>query len=119
MARTRAQENRKIRQDALREQLANQGHLQHVVENLRKIEELKLDTSDESKEGLAKRRNQLQAHNFEINKLKIVNEQRLKLINKYLPDLKSTELTGEGGGAIGVKSFNDMYEDDDSEFNGV
>lgn len=116
MARTRAQENRKIRQDALREQLANQGHLQHVVENLRKIEELTLKSVDESsKEDMAKRRNELQAHNFEINKLKIVNEQRLKLINKYLPDLKSTELTGEGGGAIGVKSFNDMYEDEGEE----
>ena len=26
----------------------------------------------------------------------------LKLINKYLPDLKAMELTGEGGGDIGI-----------------
>ena len=33
-----AERNRQIRQDALREQLAAQGHLQHVILNIQKIE---------------------------------------------------------------------------------
>ena len=40
MAMTRAQTNRKIRQDSLREQLANQKHIEQVVESIKKLEEL-------------------------------------------------------------------------------
>lgn len=85
MAKTRAQENRALRQETLREWLSEKCTAQHLVDNLRKIEEL--DTSSE---------------NFanELNKLKTANEQRLKIMNKYLPDLKAMELTGEGGGAV-------------------
>ena len=51
----------------------------HAVENIAKIEKLK--ASDTSA--------------FELNKLKIATELRFRLINKYLPDLKAMELTGE------------------------
>jgi len=83
MAATNAAKNRAIRQEALREQLAEQCRLQHVFDNIRKLEDLE---------------EELEPNNF--NRIKTANEQRLKLLNKYLPDLKSTELTGEGGGAI-------------------
>ena len=85
MAATNAAKNRAIRQEALREQLAEQCRLQHVFDNIKKLEDLDQD---------------LEPNDY--NRIRTANEQRLKLVNKYLPDLKSTELTGEGGGDIGV-----------------
>lgn len=85
MAKTRAQENRAIRQEALREWLSEKCTAQHFVDNLEKIEKL-----DPVEDAFANK----------LNKLKTANEQRLKVMNKYLPDLKSTELTGDGGEPI-------------------
>lgn len=31
----------------------------------------------------------------ELNRLKTANEQRLKMVNKYLPDLKAVEISGD------------------------
>jgi hypothetical protein len=78
VAKTRAQQNRAIRQEALREQLASQGHVQHVVDCLEKMDELDLSSS-------------------EVNRLKVKAELHLKLVDKYLPGLKAIEHTGEGG----------------------
>lgn len=75
---TRAQSNRKIRQEALRDQLANQKHVEHVVDIIEKLEDPTLEQKD-------------------IQRLKTAAELRMKLIAKYLPDVKQMELTGEGG----------------------
>ena len=91
MAMTKAQQNRAIRQEALREQLAGKGLIQKVLENIAKMEEL--DSSD------------TQTGTFELQKLKTSNDQRLKLINKYLPDLKMAEITGEGGGPVQISQI--------------
>lgn len=72
--------NRRIRQEALREQLAAQGHEQHLIETLKKLADL-----DEEYDSL------------EIQRLKIAADLRIKLMAKYLPDLKSTEITGADG----------------------
>jgi hypothetical protein len=80
MAETAANKNRRIRQDALREQLANQGHVQHVIDITDKLSEL----DNELDSG-------------KVQRLKAAADIKLKLINKYLPDLKATEITGEGG----------------------
>lgn len=77
MANTRAHANRAIRQEALREQLAEQCRLQHIVENLKKIDELDM-TMESSKD--------------ELQKWKTSTELRVKLMSKYLPDLKQVEL---------------------------
>ena len=87
MAKTRAQENRAIRQETLREWLSKKCTGQHLIENIKKIEEL-----DEENPNFAN----------QLNKLRVANEQRLKILLKYLPDLKATEHTGEGGSAIEV-----------------
>jgi len=79
MAKTKAQINRGIRQEALREQLAEQCRFQHIIENIKKIEELVSSSEDFPNE---------------INKLKVATELRLKVANKYLPDLKHTEVEG-------------------------
>ena len=65
MAMTRAQTNRKIRQDSLREQLANQKHLEKVLESINKLEEL--DT---------------QLDSVEVNRIKGAIESRIKLVSK-------------------------------------
>lgn len=78
--------NREIRQETLRESLSAGGHLQYAVENIVKIEKLKSSKTSA----------------FELSKYKIAAELRLRLVNKYLPDLKQTEITGEAGGAIQI-----------------
>ena len=80
MAKTRAQLNRGIRQEALREMLAAQGHEQHIVELLGKIQNLDIE---------------IDAH--DLNRYKVVLDSKFKLLNKYLPDVRTTELTGAGG----------------------
>lgn len=87
MAKTRAQLNRAIRQEALRDQLASKGLVQKVLDNIDKME--KLAGND----------------HFELTKLKTANEQRMKLIDKYLPSLKATELTGDGGDSMRITAI--------------
>lgn len=82
---TAKNKNRRIRQQALREQLQAQGHEQHIVEMVDKIrdESTKIEPS------------MLRRYEVAINT-------KLKLLNKYIPDLKQTdvELTGEDGSPI-------------------
>ncbi|MBL4753787.1 MAG: hypothetical protein JKY52_09380 [Flavobacteriales bacterium] len=89
MAKTRAQENRAVRQEALREWLSKKCTAQHLVDNIDKIEAL-----DHTSETF---RN-------ELDKYKVANDQRLRVMNKYLPDVRTVELTGEAGEAIQVAS---------------
>ena len=76
---TRAQENKRIRQEALREQLSNGKHIEHVVDIANKL--MDLDVSLEA---------------GEVQRLKIAADLKVKLIDKYLPTEKPTILTGEG-----------------------
>lgn len=87
MAATRAANNKAIRQEALREQLSKQKHLEQVVKNVKKFEE----------QGITMESSELQA-------LKHATDIRLKLINKYLPDLKQVEIEGgiEHSGGIQI-----------------
>ena len=88
MAATNAAKNRTIRQEALREQLSKQKHIEQVIKNINKMEE----------QGVTMESTELQA-------LKAATENRLKLVDKYLPSLKATELTGEAGGPIQLDSI--------------
>ncbi len=83
---SRAKENKRIRQEALRDQLRAGGHIEHVIDTIGKIKELK------------------DGDKFGLEKLKTSADLSLKLVNKYLPDLKTTELTGEDGGPITTKT---------------
>jgi hypothetical protein len=80
-----ATRQRAVRQEALREWLSKKCTAQHLVDNLNKIENLDCDADN---------------FNNKLNKYKVANEQRFKVLDKYLPSLKSTEITGEGGGAV-------------------
>jgi len=76
MGASTASRNRAVRQEALREWLSKKCTAQHLVDNIIKIEEL--DTESETFRN-------------DLDKYRVANEQRLKVLNKYLPDLKATE----------------------------
>ena len=85
MAASSAAKQRAMRQDTLREWLSKKCTAQHLVNNIMKIEAL-----DPAKETFVN----------ELNQLKVANDQRLKVLNKYLPDLKLQEIVGEDGGPL-------------------
>jgi len=95
--RTRAQQNRAIRQEALRESLAAGGHLEHVVEMIAKIADVD---------------NELEAS--DISRFKIAAELKLRLIAKYLPDVKQVELQAEHTGTIAT-NLSVQYVDSSSD----
>ena len=96
MARTRAQENRAIRQEALREQLAEQGHVQHVVEIAGQLCQL-----DNDLDQLA------------VSRLKAAADIKMKLISKYIGDVKAVEISGEGGGDLVIAVQRKRFDGDD------
>lgn len=77
MAKTRQQRERGIRQDELRAYLAERGRLDYVFDNIEKIEQLDPETD--------------QHFDKRLQQLKIANEQRIRLLNKYLPDMKEEQ----------------------------
>jgi len=112
MAKTRAQENRAIRQEALREQLSNQKLVEHVVELAKKMEQLTVRDADhiakkmEDIEGLAVSTQVAllsESVDFDLKKFKAAADINIKLIAKYLPDLRSTEFTGDPDNPIAFK----------------
>lgn len=89
MAMTKAQANKKIRQDALREQLMNQGHLQHVNEMLDKIMDLDGELSA-----------------TELQRYKVAIDTKMSLIKKYLPDTSNVTLSGDTDAPLTVNNIN-------------
>jgi hypothetical protein len=84
---TRANENRRIRQEALREQLSNKQLLQQVILIAEKLEDLDGKINPENSEIDA----------LKITRLKHSADLKLKLVNKYLPDLKAMEMDMDNG----------------------
>lgn len=70
--RTYKQKNREVRQDEVRKEIAAKCKITHVLDLVKKIE----DASDA----------------LQVTKYKAAADIRLKLIGKYIPDLKSTEI---------------------------
>ena len=76
--RTRAQQNRAIRQEELRQKLAAGGHLELAIELADKLSNV-----NDNKE-------------LDVPRAKAAFDARMKLINKYMPELKATELSTDG-----------------------
>jgi len=91
-----AQRNRKLRQDALREQLSQQKHEEQVIGI---IEDL---TNSE-----------LEFDSLMIRRKEIALNAHLKLMAKYIPDLKSQELTGADGGDLVIAVQRKRFDGDD------
>ena len=79
--------NRLVRQEALREYMQERGSVQYLFDIIEKIE--KLDPESDT-------------FNQELAKYSKVADVRHRMLGKYLPELKATELTGEGGGELSI-----------------
>ena len=85
---TQKNKNRRMRQDALREQLSKQKHVEHVIEIVNELNDVKQELDQ-----------------LMVQRKKIVLDTKLKLINKYLPELKSVEVVDEEGNDALPKSI--------------
>ena len=96
MAKTKAQLNRQMRQEGLRDFLAQQKLIEKVIEISNKLIE-----PDKEYDAL------------EIQRMRTAAELNLKLTSKFLPDLKSTELTGADGGELVIAVQRKRFDGDD------
>ena len=69
---SRADQNKAIRQEALRQQLIAGGHVQHVIDICEELNDLSRP---------------LEA--VDVQRKKVVIDTKLKIINKYIPDVKA------------------------------
>ena len=81
-----ATKNRQVRQEELRNLLREQGHLQHVVKIIGELSDKKETLSPAM-----------------VDRYKIAMNARLKLMAKYIPDLKAVEVTSEGGEPLSIQ----------------
>ena len=93
MGATVAHKNRKVRQDALRLYLSERGKLDYILDNIEKIEDLDNDLEFN-----------------DLQRIKTATDHRIKLLSKYLPDLKSVEMTGEDGQQLFPSKIVIQYE---------
>ncbi len=91
LGQTRADANRKIRREALRDKLEAMGLVQQVSETATKLADLnqEMDT-------------------VEVQRLRAANEARFKLISKYLPDAKEDQNVN----LAGILGITDMTEEE-------
>lgn len=99
MAQTAAQKAQHVRKEALREFLSKQKLVEHVFELSKKIEQLgvtksalnELKEEDQQEVDVALIDALANAAEFDLKKYKTSADINLKLINKYLPDMKHVE----------------------------
>lgn len=77
---SRAQTNKRIRQETLREYLQERGSVQHLLDLIEKVESLDPTHPDFDKD---------------LAKYDKAITQRQRLLGKYMPDLKATEITAD------------------------
>lgn len=95
MAASTAARNRKLRQDTLREYITERGSVQYLFDLIEKIEQLDPDSS---------------TFTNDLAKYKAALDARIKMVGKYLPELKATELTGEGGDGLVVSLIKRRFD---------
>lgn len=91
MAKTVAQRQRAIRQEELRELISKKGLVQQVLVDVGKLDELaalKPEDFENVEEYLAS----ISSAKDKAQIIKIAIDSRMKLVNKYLPDLKQQEI---------------------------
>ena len=93
---TKAQLNRQVRQEALREQLSQQGHEQYISEIISNLSDPEMEYDS-----------------LWVQRLKAAADLRLKLMAKYIPDLKSQELTGPEGGDLVIAVQRKRFDGED------
>ena len=96
VAKTKAQLNRQVRQEALRDQLSQQGHEQYISEIIGNLSDPEMEYDS-----------------LWVQRLKAAADLRLKLMAKYIPDLKSQELTGPDGGDLVIAVQRKRFDGED------
>jgi len=96
VAKTKAQLNRQVRQEALREQLSQQGHEQYISEIISNLSDPEMEYDS-----------------LWVQRLKAAADLRLKLMAKFMPDLKSTEISGPNGGDLVIAVQRKRFDGDD------
>jgi outer membrane receptor for Fe3+-dicitrate len=96
VAKTKAQLNRQVRQEALRDQLSQQGHEQYISEIISNLSDPEMEYDS-----------------LWVQRLKAAADLRLKLMAKYIPDLKSQELTGPDGGDLVIAVQRKRFDGED------
>lgn len=83
----RAAKNRAIRHEALREQIKADQLIRQTLVRINKLDAGGNDSAT-------------------VAAIKAANDASLRLLGKVLPDLKAVEVSGEGGGPVGVTYVN-------------
>ena len=92
---------RQDRQESLRELLSNQGHIQHVLDLAGKIEKIgeELEGGKKYLEGKKTEEDlnglDVQRLTVSVNAKKAVIDTKMRIVNKYLGDVKTVEHSGE------------------------
>jgi hypothetical protein len=96
VAKTKTQLNRQMRQEGLRDFLSKQKLIEKVID----ISDKLIDPEEEYDA-------------LDIQRMRTAAELKLKLASKFLPDLKSTELTGPEGGDLVIAVQRKRFDGDD------
>ena len=96
VAKTRAQLNRETRQVEMRKKIEASGYETHVHEVVKKLlnPELEFDAID-------------------VQRMKSAADLSIKMMAKFMPDLKSTEITGPNGGDLVMAVQRKRFDGDD------
>jgi hypothetical protein len=96
MPKTRAQLNRALRQAEMRSKIEASGYESHVHEVVKKL----LDPEQEY-------------DSIEVQRMKSAADLSIKMMAKFMPDLKSTEITGADGGDLVIAVQRKRFDGDD------
>jgi hypothetical protein len=96
VAKTRAQLNRETRQAEMRKKIEASGYETYVHEVVKKLlnPELEFDAID-------------------VQRMKSAADLSIKMMAKFMPDLKSTEITGPNGGDLVIAVQRKRFDGDD------
>lgn len=92
---SRVDANKKIRQETLREYISERGSIQYLFDLIEKVENLDCEA---------------ETFGSELAKYKVALDARIKMAGKYLPDLKSQEVTGADGGELLVSILKKRFD---------
>ena len=96
VAKTRAQLNRETRQAEMRKKIEASGYETHVHEVVKKL----LDPEQEY-------------DSIEVQRMKSAADLSIKMMAKFMPDLKSTEITGPDGGDLVIAVQRKRFDGED------
>jgi len=94
--RTVKQRNRAARQEEMRNKIEASGYESHVAEVVKKL----LDPEQEF-------------DSIEVQRMKSAADLSIKMMAKFMPDLKSTEITGADGGDLVIAVQRKRFDGDD------